>query len=119
MVLEEVKVTFLVKKAAREQVKYPGSPDLQGALPGPADCGGCAPGQGWWHRVKSLAVAHLPLEIVAVDQPAAELPEEAQHVALPPALLAVEPEQLQLSPVVQVLQHWVPDPTNKAVLDTL
>ena len=33
--------------------------------------------------------------------------------------MAVEPEQLQLFPVVQLLQHWVPDPTDKAVLHSL
>ena len=61
----------------------------------------------------------MPLEVVAADEPTAELPEEAQHVAVPAAFLAVEPEQLQLSPVVQLLQQWVPDPTDKAVLHSL
>ena len=41
------------------------------------------------------------------------------HVSLPPTLLAVEPEQLQLSPVVQLFKYWVPDPTNKALLQSL
>ena len=89
------------------------------AFTGPADCNGRAPNQGCWHRVQSPEVAPLPLDIVAADQPAAELPEEAQHVVLPAALLAVEPEQLQLSPVVQLLQHWVPDPTDLTSLTSL
>jgi hypothetical protein len=38
---------------------------------------------------------------------------------LPAALLAVEPEQLQLSPVVQLLQHWVSDPTDLTSLTSL
>ncbi len=75
--------------------------------------------QGCWHRVQSPEVAPLPLDIVAADQPPAELLEEAQHVVLPAALLAVEPEQLQLSPVVQLLQHWVPDPTDLTSLTSL
>ena len=33
--------------------------------------------------------------------------------------MAVEPEQLHLSPVVQLLQQWFPDPTDKAVLYSL
>ena len=43
----------------------------------------------------------MPLEVVAADEHAAELPEDAHHVPLPPAFLAVDPEHLQLSPVVQ------------------
>ena len=83
------------------------------------DCNGHAPDKGCWHLVQSLAVAPLLLDIVAADEQAAELQKEAQHVSLPAALLTVEQEQLQLSSVVQLLQHWVPDPTDKAVLHNL
>ena len=70
-------------------------------FPGPADCNRHAPDKR------------------AANHPAGGLPEEAQHVALLPVLLAVKPEQLQLSPVVKQLQVWVPDPTDKAVLHSL
>ena len=119
MVLEKVKVSLLVMEAGWEQVEDLGSLDRYRALPGPADCCRRTPGHGCGYRVQSPAIASMPLEVVAADESAAELPEEAHHVPLPPALLAVDLEQLQLFQVVQPLQHWVPDPVNETVLHSL
>ena len=94
MVLKEAKVSFLVTDAVQEHVKDPGSLDSSRALPGPAYFGRCTPGQGCGYCVLSPVIAPMLLEVVAADDPAAELQEEAHYVPLPPALLAVDLEQL-------------------------
>ena len=49
-------------------------------------------------------VTPLPPHAVSVNQPLAQLPEKADLVPLPAALLIVNSERRQLLPVVHVLQ---------------
>ena len=79
----------------------------------------CEAAVGRRHRVQPPAVALLPLDVVAAGQPSAQLPEEADHVAFAPSLLAVEPELLKLLPVVELLQGGAPDPADEAALHRL
>ena len=56
-------------------------------------------------------------DLVPRHQPLGYFPNEDYLVALPPSFLAVQPEVLQLVPIVHAAQHIVPDFVDQGLLD--
>ena len=108
MVLEEGKVPrVLISEIYWQQVEDPCTMDGQSSFSGLLDFGWCRAGDIFGDGQPSPPVTPLPVNGVTFHQPLGQLPQEANLVPLPAALLGVNSHLRELLPVSHLVQNRV------------